>query len=453
LLLATAPGTIPRLGDVAIDGRVLTFAVLASLVAGVASSLVSSVVAQQARRNLVSRTAGATRTAPGRRVRQAAVVAEIALALLVAVAAGLMLRSFQNVRSLPLGYDPGRVISIGLNPQFPTENRAAMFAMMGQFERDVLERVRALPGVVAAGTGSAPLGGGSSGLGYLLTLPDQGDKQVPFGADAVSRGFLETLGAHVVQGRFFDDRDVPSSPRVAVVNEVAVRELWPDMSPVGKTISADGAFEIVGVVSNIRRLDLEKEPAPTVYFTTSQLPNVWTNNLLIRTAGDPMDVLPAVRAAVNDLDRGQALSRIETLAERLDRAKAPRRFLMRLSGTFALIALGLAMLGVYGVVAESVASRVPEIGVRVAFGATPGRIVGMVLREGIVMAGSGVILGLGIALLLRDAATALIFGVTATDLVTWTASAAGLGAAALSGCAIPARRAATIDPMRALRTE
>ena len=193
------------------------------------------------------------------------------------------------------------------------------------------------------------------------------------GVDVVSSGFLEALGARLIRGRFVQATDSAGAPRVALVNVSAARAIWGDSDPVGQTIVMDESpLQVIGVVGDIRRLNLELPAAPAIYLSHLQPSSISVNNLLVRTSGDPREVLPAVRTVMRQLDPDQPLTRIATLEERIDEILAPRRFMLRLIGLFSILALGLAMLGVYGVMAESVAQRVPEIGIRVALGATPG---------------------------------------------------------------------------------
>jgi hypothetical protein len=271
--------------------------------------------------------------------------------------------------------------------------------------------------------------------------------------DAVGPGYLEALGARLVAGRFIDERDDASSPRVALVNEAAARQHLGG-SAMGRTILKDTLpILIVGVLADVRRAALEEEPQPTLYLPSAQTNTFWTNNMLVRTSGDPRDVLPAIRTAVRRIDPELPLTRIQTLAERLNEALAPRRFTLWLVGLFSIVALGLAVVGIYGVVAESVAQRVPEIGVRMALGATAGSIMRLILRQGAVMIAIGVGSGVSVALVLKGVMSAFVYGIHTTDAGSYLTACGALVAATLAACAIPAHRATRIDPTVALRQD
>ena len=274
------------------------------------------------------------------------------------------------------------------------------------------------------------------------------------GIDVASPGYVPALGAALVRGRFFSDSDTPASPRVAIVNQTAARRLWSDEDPVGASLLIDTKpAQIVGVIADVRRGLLEADPAPAIYLPHLQSMQIFVSNVLVRTDGDPREILPAVRAIMRELDRDQALTHIATLDAVIRDATAPRRFNLQVVGLFAALALGLAILGIYGVISESIAQRIPEIGVRMALGAAPSDIVRMVLSHGASLVGLGLILGVAGAYALKRAMSSLVFGVPVTDPFVYVAGCACLLAVALVACAIPAMRAARIDPVVALRNE
>jgi putative ABC transport system permease protein len=277
---------------------------------------------------------------------------------------------------------------------------------------------------------------------------------VQVGIDAASPGYVPALGATLVRGRFFSDSDTATSPRVAIVNQTAARRLWGDEDPVDTSLLIDTRpAQIVGVIADVRRGGLEAGPAPAVYLPNVQSMQISINNVLVRTDGDPREVLPAVRAIMRELDGDQPLARIATLDDVIREATAPRRFNLQLVGLFAALALGLAILGIYGVISESIAQRIPEIGVRMALGAAPSDVVRMVLSHGRSLVGLGLILGVAGAYALKRAMASLVFGVPVTDPFAYGAGCACLLAVTLVACAIPAVRAARIDPVVALRNE
>jgi predicted permease len=448
-LVALAPPEVPRLREVSVDGWMLAFATVASVAVGLACGM--AVVFSMDRANPQAgglRPSGADGAHHGRRFRQGLTIAEIALALMLVVAAGLLVRTLRALGAQELGFDPRHVISIGIAPD--SRKYLARDGSLSQFEADLVERLKSAADVVAVGIGSRPLGGG--GMSTTVLSEDGGEHRV--GVDIVSPGFLEALGVKLLRGRFIEATDAADAPRVALVNASAARVLSGAADPVGRTISLGGAgvpVVVVGVVADVRRGDLERPPGPAIYLSHLQPAGMRVNNLLVRTTGDPRAVLPSARAIMRQLDPDQPLTRIATLEERIDEVLAPRRFMLRLIGLFSILALGLAMLGVYGVMAESVAQRVPEIGIRVALGATPAAVRRLVIRQGGWLVVSGLLGGIAGALALRRAMSTFVFGVPTTDPVAYAIAAACLAAATIAACAIPANRAASMDPVRALR--
>jgi putative ABC transport system permease protein len=448
-LIALAPPEVPRLREIAVDGWMLAFATIASVAVGLACGL--AVVLSMDRVNPQGggpRPSGADAGHHGRRFRQGLTIAEIALALMLVVAAGLLVRTLRALGAQELGFDPRNVISIGISPD--SRKYLARDNSLSQFEANLVTRLKSAPGVVAAGIGARPLGGG----GMAARVVSEDGKEHPMDVDIVSAGYLEALGAKLLSGRFVAATDSADAPRVALVNAAAARALAGTADPIGRTILLGrNPTQIVGVVADVRRGDLERPPGPAIYLSHLQPAGMTTNNLLVRTSGEPRDVLPSVRAIMRQLDPDQPLTRIGTLQERIDEVLAPRRFMLRLIGLFSILALGLAMLGVYGVMAESVAQRVPEIGIRVALGATPGAIRHLVIVQGGWMVVLGLAGGLAGALTLRRAMATLVFGVPTTDPLAYAIACVCLAAATIAACAIPANRAASLDPIRALRQE
>jgi len=443
--VAAAPPGIPRLDEVATDASVVTFTIVVSLLVGLGCGLVAHFSLGRLERQTSSRLSGADRLSGGRRVRRIVASAEVAIALVLAVAAGLMVRTFLAVAALPLGYDPSHVIAVGLASGEDLNPRRR------EIEASILERIAALPGVQSVGLGTRPLNGG--GMGTSITIPGRPKDEVFISIDAVTPGFLEALGTRLAGGRFFNQNDTANAaPAVAVLNEAAARLLWPGDDVLGRLITLENRqVQIVGVLADVRRAALETAPPPTVYLPSSQTLRYWVNNLLIRTAGDPKAVLPAVRAAVRSVDPTVALTRIETLDEALHEARSPRRFMMQLAGLFSILALALAMLGIYGVSAGSVIERVPEIGIRMTFGATRRDVAAMVARQAAWIVGPGILIGLAGALALSSTISSLVFGVKSTDPASYVMACVSLIAAAIAACAVPARRAAVLEPVVALR--
>lgn len=450
ILVSLAPAGVPRLNEVVVDWRMFAFAAVASTTVGVACGLavVWSIDFDTPQESGL-RSIGADTGNRGRRFRRVLSVAEIALALMLIIAAGLLVRTLRTLGAQELGFDPRHVISIGIpaanmRPGTPIDSRAA-----SAFESTLVDRLRASPGVVAAGIGTRPLGGG--GMTDIVTSETGEDHRVA--VDVVSDGYLQALGVKLLAGRVVGRGDSASAPRIAVVNTSAARLLTSAANPIGRAFRIEaGEVRIVGVVADTRRGTLEEPEGPAIYLSSVQPPFFFrTNNMLVRTTGDPHDALPAVRAIVRQLDPDRALTRIGTLEERIDELLAPRRFMLRLIGLFSLLAFALAMIGVYGVVAESVAQRVPEIGIRVALGASRAGIRNLFVAQGVRLALFGVGAGAAGAFGLRRVLSTLVFGVQTNDPLTYLAASASLAAATITACVVPATRAAALDPVDALR--
>ena len=444
-LVAVAPRNIPRLSEVRVGWEAGVFAGSLAVCVGITCGLAAAVMA--GRSGIASlRTAGPGNSS-GRRFRQGLIVVEIALALMLAVAAGLLVQTLRVVTSLPLGFDPASVLAIGFSPDLSMEGTKAK----ASFEAELLAAVRSVPGVVAAGVGSRPLNPG--GMGTAITLPADPATSIRIAADAVGPGYLEALGARLIAGRFFNESDDPQAPRVALVNETAAKQHWQG-NPIGQTfVMNKRTVQVVGVLGDVRRSGLEVDPEPTLYLASVQTSNLWTNNMLVRTAGDPRELLPRIQTVMRNANPRLPLRGIETLQERLDITTAPRRFTLWLVSLFSVIAVVLAVIGIYGVVMESVAQRVPEIGIRIALGASAATVMQMILRQGGWMIGLGVALGSCVALAINGVMSAFVFRVPTTDPLSFVVACLALVSTGLAACAIPARRASRIDPVMALRQD
>jgi putative ABC transport system permease protein len=449
-LVAMAPANVPRLAQIGVDWFTFAFTAIVSLAVGTICGLLAALPACPSASTLV----GAGRvTAPRRtsRFREGLIVCEIALALMLVVAAMLMVRTVRALGDIDLGFDPTHVVAADLSS---TVRPGGPFTDGRQLQMAVVERVKALPGVRAVGIGLGPLFGGM-GLGGLIVPGDPRDFGT-VGVDAVSPGYFEALGARLLAGRFFEARDaIAGAPSVILVNEAAARTFWRGANPIGKVvvISKTTELRVVGVVANLRASTLEQEPGPTMYQLSVQSRNFGANSMLIRVDGDPQALVPAIRSIVRSLDPEQPFAGVTPLQARLDRAMAPRRFVLRLVGLFSALGLILAVVGIYGVLAESVAQRVPEIGVRRAFGATAADVLVLFLRYGARLVCIGLIVGIVGAVLLRDSMSTIIYGVQTLDPLSFLAACVSLLMATLAASALPARRAADLDPAVALRSE
>jgi putative ABC transport system permease protein len=446
---------------VRIDARVFAFTLLLSLLTGIIFGLAPALQAVKVDLNeALKQSGGRSGVGAGhRRFRSALVVVEVALALVLLVGAGLLIKAFLRLRSLDIGVNPDNVLT--LRTTLP-RNKYGELPNRDAFYRQVLERVRALPGVVSAGyTTAMPL----TWKGGTNSFTVEGREQAP-GQDAQSRqvstGYMETMGVKLREGRFFDERDGAQAQPVAVINETMARQFWQGENALGKRFklgsvdSQNPWVMVVGVIGDIKEMGLEAPAKAEMFFPYQQLPRMLWNmprDLAVRTTGDPMSVAAAARQAVWSVDGAQPVSNIRTMDEILSEEVAQRRIGMTLLAAFAALALLLASLGIYGVLSYAVAQRAQEIGVRMALGAGRGDVLRMVLADGMRLAMAGVVIGLGASFALTWLMAGLLFGVSASDPLTLGGVTMLLIAVAMAACFIPARRATKVDPMIALRCE
>jgi putative ABC transport system permease protein len=446
ILLSLAPRRIPRLQGISVDWYTFGFTLLVSVVVGIVCGVLASLPTRPAPRNIYGQAQAAT-TPRATRMRHGVTVCEIALALMLAVAATLMVRTLRALNAIELGFDPHGVVSANLS-SLEREMRNVQDA-----QTTIVEQVKALPGVVAAGIGLGPLRG-AMGIGGLVVPGDARNFDV--GVDAVSPGYFEALGARLLAGRFFEPRDAVRDGRtVILVNESAARTFWNGTDAVGKTVLIGKTQElhVIGVVADIRGSTLEQDTGPMIYQLSNQTRNFLAGSMLIRVANDPDALVPAIRSIIRSINREQPFAGVQPLQDRIDEAMAPRLFVLRLIGLFSVLGLILAAVGVYGVFAESVVQRVPEIGVRMVFGATRSDVLTLILTQGARLVAIGVILGLGGAILMRSVMSTMVYGVRTLDPLAYVAACGLIGVATFAACAVPARRASRLDPAVALRSE
>jgi predicted permease len=456
------PGGMALNTGVRIDARIFGFTLLLSLLTGVAFGLAPALQAAKVDLNeVLKQSGGRTGTGAGhRRMRSALVIVEIALALVLLVGAGLLIQTFLRLRTLDIGVDTENVLTVKtLLPR----SKYGELPKRAAFYQQVLERVRALPGVVSAGyTTAVPLTWKGGATSFTVEGREPGPAQ-----DALSRqvstGYMETMGIKLRQGRFFDDRDVPQSQPVAIINET-MAQYWPGGGALGKRFkfglpdSQRPWITVVGVVGDVKEMGLQAPAKAEMFFPYQQPPDTlwfWNSprDLTVRTSGDPMGIAAAVRQAVWSVDRNQPVSNIRTMDDVLAEEVAQRRIGMTLLAAFAALALLLASLGIYGVLSFAVAQRTQEIGIRMALGADRKDVLLMVVSDGIRLAAAGIAIGLVVSLALTRLMSGLLFGVSASDPRTLGAVTLLLITVALVACYIPARRAAKVDPMIALRCE
>ncbi|UCG88862.1 MAG: ABC transporter permease [Gemmatimonadota bacterium] len=445
-----APGGIPRLDEVAVDGRVLGFALLVSLAASVLFGLVPALRATSLNLNQELREGdrGAGKTDLG--IRGLLVVSEVALALMLLVGAGLLTQSFARLLRWRPGFDRDNLLTVWLlasSGKYETGDQVQL-----QFRR-ATEAVAALGGVESVGTASAgPLFGGRETDEFRIESRSEGDPPVARWYD-VGPGYFSTLGIPVVRGRGFTNADGRDAPPVAVINESAARRHWPGEDPLGQQVTIYGrTMRIVGVVADIRPLKAGTAIDSEIYWPQQQAPR-YATFLVIRTRGDPANAVRSVRARIQQLDPDMQISGFNTMDQLMARQLVSPRFNMVLLAIFAAMALVLAAVGIYGVVAYTVARRTREMGIRLALGAQRWRVIGSVVAQGMLPVAAGVVLGLAGAMGLSRALATMIFGVSATDVPTFLGVAAALVSVATIACLVPAQRATKVDAVVALREE
>jgi len=458
-LAASAPNDLAHLRAGSIDGATLGFTFLAGLLTGAAAGLIPAFQSSRIDLNEALKD-GARKTAPfGRRglgrVAPILVIGELALTLVLLVGAGLLIKSYLRMLAVEPGYDPEKLLSLRIpldNTKYPPgspQERA--------FYREVLTRIKAIPGVKAVATGSGlPLTGWSGArlLEIVGRATAPGAKLPRVEYSEISPDYFRTLGMRLLAGRAFTEQDDDKSPPVVIINETLARRYFSGEAPIGKQILPPDPLTIVGVVRDVKRFGLDAETLPEIYCPYTQTATgPGAIFLVARTAGDPLDYVAAVRQQVYALEVKEPISHVMTMEQLLAQSVASRRFQMSLFGVFAAMALILASVGVYGVIAYSVSRRTHEIGIRMALGARPRDVLLMIVRQGMTLTLVGVSIGLAAALGLTRVLKGLLFGLSATDPQTFLLIAVLLLGVAFLACYLPARRATRVDPLVAIRYE
>ena len=462
-LLLLIPEGMPRVTEVAIDTRVLVFTMVTALATGLGFGLAPAL---RASRPTLQAILGATRNAGGtvarRRLSELLVVGQIALGVVLVAGAGLLIKSFWRLHQVELGFRPEQVIAADIPiPAFPSDS---MIRGRAFFER-VLEQARTMPGVRSAAVASVlPFGGvGSMQSSFAADIeahPVPPGGSVPMLVQTVvSDDYFTTMGIPLLRGRGFTLADRDSTPAVAVVDELTARQLWPNADPLGqrfKPVWVKRWVTVVGVVGTVKRDSLSSAGEVSIYLSTRNTAGFWfptQMTLVLRTDAGVTTLAPRLRDAVASVDPTVPVKAVRPLVDLVSASAARARFTMLLLATFAAVALVLGAVGVYGVVAYAVARRTREIGVRMALGARASDVLAMVLREGGTLTAVGVALGIAGALAASRVLAGFLFGVTPTDLAVFVSVPAVLGAVALGACVIPARRAARVDPVTAIRSD
>ncbi len=460
-LQQVAPTNIPRLSAISIDARVLLFTLVVAigtgLVFGLAPAWQSAAAGQADALKEGGRSGSAG--ARGRRVRSALAIAEVAAALMLLVGAGLLVRSFAAIARTDLGFNPRNVLALSI--QLPGR-KYADDARVVQFWDQVTARLAALPGVTSVGAGSSLLLGrlpNSSTLNVegRPTAPDAVNIPVPY--DSVTNGYFATLGIPLTRGRLFGPEDTPTAPMRVVVNESFVRRFFPTEDPLGKRVTFNSPqsknvqwYSIIGVVGDTRRGGVDRPAWAELYFSLRQVADTQML-VLLRTAGDPITAARAAQEQVWAVDPAQPVASVRTVDDMVARVQANRRFTMLMLVVFALVALVLAAIGIYGVIAYATAQRTQEIGIRVALGAARADVLRMVLADGVRIGAVGSAIGVVAAAATTRLLSGLLFGVSPHDPLTFVAIPIALLIVAALASWIPARRALAVEPVIALRSE
>ncbi|PYU47035.1 MAG: ABC transporter permease, partial [Acidobacteria bacterium] len=457
LLTTLSPDHLPRIGDVAIDGRVLAYTAVVSVLTGIIFGLAPSLGVALVDVSQPLKGQRSTPTPKHSGLRSTLVVSEVALSLALLIGAGLMLKSFVRMERVDPGFRADKVLTVWTilsEAKYAPQKRAA-------FYQQAWQRIQALPGVKSVGAiDNLPLSGVHGGGPFTIEgHPTTSDADAPAAYRCVvSLNYFQTMSIPLLQGREFTEHDRDGSPTALIINETAARRYWPAQNPVGSRLSFTTGrtqptwLEIVGVVKDVLHDGLESPAKPTIYLTFLQSPQAFMVTVA-RTDVDPASLSPAARGAIAAVDKDQPVLMTRTMADIYSDAVAQRRFNTALIVAFGALALLLAMVGIYGLMAFAVTQRTHEIGVRIALGAQRWDVLKLVLGRGLRLALLGIVFGLAAAFCLTRFLSKLLFNVPQTDPATFIVVSLCLGGIALLASYIPARRAMRADPMLALRYE
>jgi putative ABC transport system permease protein len=466
VLVGLSPAGIPRVETVSIDHNVLLFMLAVSVLTGIGFGLVPALRASAVSVNesLKEGGRGSIEGARGHHLRSLLVASEFAMALVLLVGAGLMIRSFVALQWIDPGFDPDHVLTLVVSV---TGSESAEASRKITFYRQLLEQVRALPGVRSAGAiNHIPVAGDLWDKPFIIEgrpIPRPGE-----GPDAMYRvvwpGYFHAMNIPILRGRDIAPSNDRNSPAVVVVNEALARQFWPGEDPIGKRFALEDSLPnrqwitVVGMTKNVTEKDWTHPPDPEMYLPYLQRPEgdqaqLTYLSLVVRTIGEPTSVLPEIRSQILGLDKDATVSQVETMPQVVSEATAQPRFYLLLLGAFAAIALTLAAVGIYGVMSHSVSRRTHEIGIRMALGAKAPDVLKLVTRHGMLLALSGAIAGIAFAFTLAGLMSSLLYGVRPDDPLTLLGVVLVLAIVGLVATYIPARRATKVDPMVVLRHE
>jgi putative ABC transport system permease protein len=461
ILKTFIPATISQVQTINIDARVLIFTALVAILTGIGFGLAPALQASHLNLNDTlkegGRDAGGGRK--GNRLRDLLVIGEVAVSFVLLIGAGLLINSFFHLRNLEPGFRADHLLTMKVDlseVKYPDRERRAAF-----FD-EVIRRVRALPGVQSAAVaGNLPLTYNGDSMNISVEgVPDPPPDQRP---DVIFRaigpGYFGTMGISIIRGRDFTDQDKADSKNVVVISEKTAQHFWHGQDPIGRRLKPGSSTsntpwrEVIGIVKDVRQNDFIAPPKMQMYFTYRQLKDLAPNALVIRTSIEPLSLAASARDAIWSVDKDQTVADIDTMEHIVAEAVARQRFSMLLLGLFATLALLLASVGIYGVMTYSVAQRTHEIGIRIALGARRADVLQMTIKQGLRLVGAGMILGLAAAFILTRVLESLLFGISATDPVTFFGISLVLLAVAILASYLPALRATKVDPIIALRAQ
>jgi putative ABC transport system permease protein len=466
LALKALPDALPRVHDIQVDGYVLLFTLAASIITGVVFGLAPALQASNPNLNETLKEGGRSGSSGRQGLRSTLVVAEIAISLLLLVGSGLLIRSFIALNQVSAGFDDRNLLTFDISL---SSKEFAEAPKVRRFFKEFLEKIEALPGVQSAAmTDLLPLGGSDSeNQFYVSNRPKPSPSELPLAMNYItSPGYLKAMNISLQQGRFFEERDTLTSAPAMVIDENMAAEYFPGEHPIGQHISmptgADKAieFEIIGIVGHVKQQNLDtaggSNVGPQMYISINQVPDEFIfpgTTLVVRTGTEPTGYVAAIRGALASLGGNATLSNTKTMEQLRGEIIADRRFTLILVGIFSALALILASIGIYGVISYSVAQRTREIGIRMALGASPRQVLGMVVGGGAKLAVTGILIGAAGALILTRFIRAFLFGVSPSDPLTFIGISLILASVALLASYMPARRAMKVDPNTALRYE
>ncbi|HSE24206.1 MAG TPA: ABC transporter permease [Pyrinomonadaceae bacterium] len=456
VLRSIGPNALPRLNEIGVDGRVLAFTFVVSVITGVLFGMAPALRSSKVDLTKVLKEGGrGSRGVGHHRLRSGLVVVEVALSVVLLIGAGLLVRSYRNIQNANPGFDPQNVLSFRLSLPGTKYKGPTVLS----FYKQLTDKIKALPGVEAAGTSySLPMSSVALAWGPITIegyVPKNPTDFVMSNERFVGPGYFSALRVPLVKGRYFDERDVKGAAETVIVNENLAQRFWPNQDPIGRRLERGDQEPwrtVAGVVKDSKEFSVDNEPPISIYHPHEQIP-IPTMFMVVRSSSDPYQLVPSINKEIQSLDPEIPAFEIKTMTERVSESLARRRFSTFLLGVFAVVALLLAVIGIYGVIAYSVTQRTQEIGIRMALGAEPSAILRMILQQSLVLVIAGIAIGLIAAFGLTRLMTSLLFGVGQTDLLAFAIPPVVLLFVALLASLFPARRAGTVNPVTALRSE